>query len=83
MLVAGPEDVEVSPTDTQPVFDAIAERALRLTEASVSAVTIFDGELIRIVSIADPESPIARAFPMRPRGGSGSASHGGGEPAAL
>src|SRR5262249_51568582 len=36
------------------------------TEASVGAVTIFDGELIHIVSIGDPGSAIARAFPMPP-----------------
>jgi len=55
-----------SPTDTQPVFDAIAERAARLTEADLGAVTILDGDLIHIVSIGDPDSPIARAFPMPP-----------------
>jgi hypothetical protein len=35
--------ISQSPTDTQPVFEAIVERALRLSEATVGAVTIFDG----------------------------------------
>jgi GAF domain-containing protein len=35
--------ISQSPTDTQPVFDAIVERALRLSESTASSVTIFDG----------------------------------------
>jgi len=59
--------ISQSPTDTQPVFDAIVERALRLSEATVVGVTIFDGELIHIVaSNLRPDSPILRVFPMRP-----------------
>jgi len=59
--------ISQSPTDTQPVFDAIVERALRLSEATVGAVTIFDGELIHVVaSNLRPDSPILRVFPMRP-----------------
>ncbi len=56
-----------SPTDTQPVFEAIVERALRLSEATAGAVTSFDGELIYVVaSNLAPDSPILRVFPMRP-----------------
>jgi len=59
--------ISQSPTDTQPVFDAIIERALRLSEATVGAVTIFDGELIHVAaSNLAPDSPILRVFPMRP-----------------
>src|SRR6266478_1312358 len=59
--------ISQSPTDTQPVFDAIVERALRLSEATVGAVAIFDGELIHVVaSNLRPDSPILRVFPMRP-----------------
>ena len=59
--------ISQSPTDTQPVFDAIVERALRLSEATVGAVSIFDGELIHVVaSNLRPDSPILRVFPMRP-----------------
>ena len=59
--------ISQSPTDTRPVFDAIVERALRLSEATVGAVTVFDGELIHVVaSNLRPDSPILRVFPMRP-----------------
>jgi len=59
--------ISQSPSDTQPVFDAIVERALRLSEATVGAVAIFDGELIHVVaSNLRPDSPILRVFPMRP-----------------
>src|SRR5262249_42574864 len=56
--------ISQSPTDTQPVFDAIVERALRLSQATVGTVTIFDGELIHVVaSNLGPDSPILRVFP--------------------
>ena len=60
--------ISESPTDTQPVFDAIADRAWRLCGASVAGVLMFDGELLHIVAMAnfDADSAIARAFPMRP-----------------
>src|SRR5262249_6434101 len=59
--------ISQSPTDTQPVFEAIVERALRLSEATAGAVTSFDGELIHVVaSNLAPDSPILRVFPMRP-----------------
>jgi hypothetical protein len=35
-----------SPTDVQPVFDIIGERARRLCDAEVSVVSRFDGELL-------------------------------------
>src|SRR5947208_4592893 len=37
-----------SPTDVQPVFDAIAEAALRLCGGASSIVTTFDGQLIHL-----------------------------------
>jgi CheY-like chemotaxis protein len=42
-----------SPTATQPVFDAIAERALRLCEGAQSAVLTFDGKLVHLVALAN------------------------------
>jgi len=55
-------------TDTQPVFDVIAERAARLTAASYGLVFRFDGELIHIVSsygVDERGVAVARqAFPM-------------------
>ncbi|HEY9067261.1 MAG TPA: GAF domain-containing protein, partial [Burkholderiaceae bacterium] len=57
-----------SPTDVQPVFDAIAERALALCEATVGGVTRFDGELVHLVAFhgASPEASAAMlaSFPM-------------------
>jgi two-component system, NtrC family, sensor kinase len=62
--------ISSSPTDLQPVFDAIAERAMQLCRASSSGVLRFDGELVHIVALAivDPEGAAAlrSAFPMRP-----------------
>src|SRR5262249_7731634 len=59
-----------SPTDLQPVFDAIAEGAMHLCGASSGAVTRFDGELIHVAALANvsPEvAPAVRsAFPMPP-----------------
>jgi len=40
-----------SPTDVQPVFDVIAERAAALTLARHCLVTQLDGELLRLVSL--------------------------------
>ena len=42
--------ISESPTDVQPVFDIIAERAARLTGAQYGLVFRFDGELIHVVS---------------------------------
>jgi signal transduction histidine kinase len=63
-----------SVTDTQPVFDVIAERASRLTGANSGWVFTFDGEWIRGASAfgLTPEAlTLALSFfPMRPSGGS-------------
>ena len=40
-----------SPTDTQPVFDIIGERAEKLCDADVSVVSRVDGELIQLASV--------------------------------
>jgi two-component system, NtrC family, sensor kinase len=42
--------ISESPTDVQPVFDAIAERAMALCGGSMGAATRFDGELLHLVS---------------------------------
>lgn len=64
-----------SPTDVQPVFEAIAASALRLCGAKWSVVTRFDGEQLHLAALhnlSDPEGvdAIRRIFP-RPlsRGG--------------
>jgi GAF domain-containing protein len=57
-----------SPTDLQPVFDTIAERSMRLCEASFGWVLMFDGELIHLRSLANvsPEGADAlrQMFPV-------------------
>ena len=42
-----------SPTDAQPVSDAIAQSALRLCDGLHCAVFRVDGELLRLVAIAN------------------------------
>ena len=42
--------ISSSPTDVQPVFDTIAERAARLCDATFGLVFTFDGELIHLRS---------------------------------
>ena len=53
--------ISQSPTDVQPVFGTIAAAALKLCSANVALVTTFDGELIRLASLAK----------LRPEGGDG------------
>jgi GAF domain-containing protein len=66
-----------SVTDTQPVFDVIAERSARLTGATTGWVFRFDGELIHIGGIyavnAQGIDETRRLYPMRTDGGSGGA----------
>jgi two-component system, NtrC family, sensor kinase len=42
--------ISQSPTDVEPVFEAIAQHAARLCEAVFSAVFRFDGELLHLVA---------------------------------
>src|SRR5262249_34837275 len=42
--------ISSSPTDAQPVFDTIAESAVRLCEGFISGVYRFDGNLIHFVA---------------------------------
>ena len=62
--------ISSSPMDAQPVFDTIAERAMRLCAALVGAVFRFDGELIHLVAVANVSSEGAEAlrsvYPMPP-----------------
>jgi len=61
--------ISSSPTDVQPVFDAIGKSAERLCGAEISIVSRVDGELIRMVALhgVNPQSNtlIASYFPMR------------------
>src|SRR5262249_15749790 len=59
--------ISQSPTDVQPVFDAIVESATRLCGGAFGTLATFDGELLHLVAtynwtpkahaIADPTSP--------------------------
>ncbi|HVN36352.1 MAG TPA: GAF domain-containing protein, partial [Casimicrobiaceae bacterium] len=64
--------ISESPTDVQPVFDIIAERAARLTGAQFGLVFRFDGEWIHAASSfgVDWEAvrDLLRVFPMRADG---------------
>ena len=61
--------ISESPTDVQPVFDVIAERAMSLSDARIGGVVRFDGEMLHPVSIhgvsEDAAKAIAQAFPTR------------------
>ena len=61
--------ISSSPSDIQPVLETIGERAGKLCNAELSAVSIVDGELIRLASIhgmTEAEVEAARrAFPVR------------------
>ncbi len=62
--------ISSSPTDVQPVFDAIVDSAVRLCDASFGGVLRFDGEHMHIAAVhnVDPErlEVFNRLFPMRP-----------------
>ena len=59
-----------SPTDVQPVFDAIAHEAVRLCGASYSVVARYDGQLLHLAAHEHvrPEGveAVRRLFPTRP-----------------
>jgi two-component system, NtrC family, sensor kinase len=59
-----------SPTDVQPVFDAIVRSAVRLCDGLYGSVARFDGELIHLIAQYNysPEAVeiLRRTFPIRP-----------------
>src|SRR5207245_9334364 len=66
--------ISSSPTDVQPVFDAIAHNARRLCEAGSAQVVTYDGELMWLQSL-DHISPehadaLRGVFPLAPHLGS-------------
>ena len=62
--------ISSSPTDVQPVFDAIAESALRLCDATVGNVFVFEGELVHLAAVAGADregtEAVRRSFPQAP-----------------
>jgi two-component system, NtrC family, sensor kinase len=70
--------ISSSPANAQPVFDTIVANAVRLCNARMGAVHLFDGELVHIVALHNfpPEAVeiLGRMYPdprssTRPRGG--------------
>jgi signal transduction histidine kinase len=62
--------ISSSPTDVQPVFNAIVESATRLSGAGVGHLFRFDGELLHLVaqhnSIPGYDEMLERLYPMPP-----------------
>ena len=62
--------ISSSPTDVQPVFDSILERAIRLADGLFGAAFSFDGALVHLVAhIGLSEEALAlsrRVYPMAP-----------------
>ncbi|HSA90486.1 MAG TPA: GAF domain-containing protein, partial [Burkholderiales bacterium] len=62
--------ISSSLTDTQPVFDIIAERAVALCSGEVSVVTRFDGASIQLAAIhgitREGVEALRKVFPLRP-----------------
>src|SRR5262245_6327721 len=60
--------ISQSPTDVQPVFDAIAQSAVRLCDAVFGAVFRLDGEVIHMVALTgiapEKETVIRQMFPI-------------------
>ena len=61
--------ISESPTDVQPVFDAIAERAKTLCGAQISGVVSFDGEWVHLVAYhgvsREADDAMRSVFPVR------------------
>jgi GAF domain-containing protein len=58
--------ISSSPTDVQPVFDAIVRNAGRLCEAASAALNIVEGDVQRKVAEFGPESFVLRIGETRP-----------------
>jgi GAF domain-containing protein len=60
--------ISASPTEVQPVFEIIAERAMKLCEAEAGVVSRLDGELIHLAAIhgwtPEDTEAVRRAHPM-------------------
>jgi GAF domain-containing protein/CheY-like chemotaxis protein len=62
--------ISSSPTDVQPVFDAIARSAMRLCDAAYGVIGRYDGQLLHLAAHAHVRAEGVEAmqqlFPMRP-----------------
>src|SRR5499433_1694048 len=63
--------ISTSPTDAQPVFEAIAQSAMRLCDATMSVVSRYDGVLIHLAAYSHVSAAavelMRQRFPMAPR----------------
>jgi|SoiMetStandDraft_5_1073268.scaffolds.fasta_scaffold02144_4 two-component system, NtrC family, sensor kinase len=63
-----------SPTDVQPVFDAVAGSAMRLCQAEQAVVVTFDGEVMHLAALSHFDSrgveAMRQTFPIRADRGS-------------
>jgi two-component system NtrC family sensor kinase len=63
--------IGTSPTDVQPIFDAIVRSASRLCDGEYAILTRYDGELLHLVAQYNPRpgaaDETARLFPQVPR----------------
>src|SRR6185295_18778223 len=61
--------ISESPTDVQPVFDAICDRAMALCAANIGAATRYDGDLVHMIAFrgvsAQADAAMRAAFPMK------------------
>jgi GAF domain-containing protein len=68
--------ISQSHTEVQPVFDAIAESAMRLFDAWSVGVYRFDGDLVNVAAVRgglpDGEAYLRQRYPMRPSPKTGS-----------
>ena len=62
--------ISSSPTELQPIFDAIAHHAVRLSDATYSAIMRYDGQLLHLVAHEhvrhEGVQAMLQLFPMRP-----------------
>jgi signal transduction histidine kinase/CheY-like chemotaxis protein len=62
--------ISSSPTNVQPVFDTIAQSAMRLCDAAYSVIGKYDGQLLHLVAHAhvraEGVAALQQLFPMRP-----------------
>ena len=60
--------ISQSPTNVQPVFDTIADRAVKLCDGEIGVVSIINGEYLQLVAMhglaAERAEATRRAFPM-------------------
>src|SRR5215470_10902579 len=59
------QTISGSPTDTQPVFDAIVRSGLKLFPDAATAIVLRDGDQARAVAIADKDSKREKAWKSR------------------